>query len=95
VVRQVDFLIMELSSLASVREFASQYSAREHPLHLLVNNAGIMATPFAKTGDGFEAQFQVGTAASQAAFTVEICYPGTTNVYKTKSVGCQNSDTGL
>ena len=26
------------------------------PLHLLVNNAGVMATPYARTADGFELQ---------------------------------------
>jgi NAD(P)-dependent dehydrogenase (short-subunit alcohol dehydrogenase family) len=32
---------------------------QEKYLHGLVNNAGIMATPFAKTVDGYESQFQV------------------------------------
>eukprot|EP01033_Poteriospumella_lacustris_P016798 gene16798-12017_t len=55
----IEYLLMDLNSLASVTDFAQQYLASGHPLHLLVNNAGIMNTPFAKTGDGFEAQFQV------------------------------------
>lgn len=35
---------------------------REKYLHGLVNNAGIMATPFEKTVDGYESQFQVSSA---------------------------------
>lgn len=56
---RIESLLMDLNSLASVTDFAQQYLASGYPLHLLVNNAGIMNTPFAKTADGFEAQFQV------------------------------------
>jgi NAD(P)-dependent dehydrogenase (short-subunit alcohol dehydrogenase family) len=45
---------LDLASLASVREFAAAW---EDPLDLLINNAGVMATPFARTPDGFELQF--------------------------------------
>ncbi len=48
---------LELGSLASIRAFADRFLARHDPLHVLVNNAGIMACPFAKTSDGFELQF--------------------------------------
>lgn len=47
---------LDLASLASVRAFAAAW---EGPLDVLVNNAGIMAVPEAKTEDGFEAQ--IGT----------------------------------
>jgi NAD(P)-dependent dehydrogenase (short-subunit alcohol dehydrogenase family) len=48
---------LELGSLASIRAFAERVLA-EHPrLDLLINNAGVMACPFAKTSDGFELQF--------------------------------------
>lgn len=56
---EIDYMIMDLGSLSSVREFATQYAARGNPLCLLVNNAGIMNTPFRITVDGFEEQFQV------------------------------------
>ncbi|HKC29228.1 MAG TPA: SDR family NAD(P)-dependent oxidoreductase, partial [Jatrophihabitans sp.] len=46
---------LDLSSAASVREFAEAWDG---PLHLLVNNAGVMAPPkLAVTIDGFERQF--------------------------------------
>jgi NAD(P)-dependent dehydrogenase (short-subunit alcohol dehydrogenase family) len=44
---------LDLASLASVRAFAEGWSG---PLDVLINNAGIMAVPQAKTEDGFEAQ---------------------------------------
>lgn len=44
--------------LQSVVAAAKQFKAKESKLHGLVNNAGIMATPFALSGDGFEAQWQ-------------------------------------
>ena len=48
---------LELGSLASVRAFADRVLARHQRLDLLINNAGVMACPFAKTTDGFELQF--------------------------------------
>jgi NAD(P)-dependent dehydrogenase (short-subunit alcohol dehydrogenase family) len=51
---------LDLASLASIREFASRWSA-DHPdgLDLLINNAGVMALPHRLTADGFE--MQIGT----------------------------------
>jgi NAD(P)-dependent dehydrogenase (short-subunit alcohol dehydrogenase family) len=48
-------LIVDVSELDSVRRAAAQ-AAHFGPLHLLVNNAGVMATPYHRTGDGFELQ---------------------------------------
>jgi NAD(P)-dependent dehydrogenase (short-subunit alcohol dehydrogenase family) len=45
---------LDLASLASVREFAAAWQG---DLDLLINNAGVMATPFSRTADGFELQF--------------------------------------
>lgn len=49
--------VLDLGSLASVAAFAARFLAAGRPLHLLINNAGIMATPLAYTQDGFESQF--------------------------------------
>jgi NAD(P)-dependent dehydrogenase (short-subunit alcohol dehydrogenase family) len=46
-------LLVDLASLESVREAAASYA---DPLDLLVNNAGIMAPPYAESVDGFESQ---------------------------------------
>ncbi|WP_236567890.1 oxidoreductase [Nocardiopsis sp. FR6] len=45
---------LDLADLSSVRAFADAW---EGDLHLLVNNAGIMAVPRGRTEDGFELQF--------------------------------------
>ena len=44
---------LDLSSLASVRAFAVAWTG---PLDILINNAGIMQVPRARTSDGFELQ---------------------------------------
>jgi NAD(P)-dependent dehydrogenase (short-subunit alcohol dehydrogenase family) len=48
---------LDLADLASVRQFASEFSAEHTGLDLLVNNAGVMAIPRRETADGFEMQF--------------------------------------
>lgn len=48
---------LDLSSMASVRKFASEYKASNRPLNLLINNAGVMATPFTLSKDNIELQF--------------------------------------
>jgi NAD(P)-dependent dehydrogenase (short-subunit alcohol dehydrogenase family) len=53
----VSFLELDLASLASVRKFADAFRERHRSLHVLVNNAGVMALPQRRTADGFEAQF--------------------------------------
>jgi NAD(P)-dependent dehydrogenase (short-subunit alcohol dehydrogenase family) len=47
-------LVADLADQASVRRAAA--AVPEGPLHLLVNNAGVMATPHHRTADGFELQ---------------------------------------
>ncbi len=49
---------LDLASLQSIRGFADRW-LQQHPdgLHLLINNAGVMAIPRRETADGFEMQF--------------------------------------
>lgn len=47
---------LELSSLASVRACAKRLLERHPELHLLINNAGVMACPLSRTAEGFELQ---------------------------------------
>ncbi|XP_006353886.1 short-chain dehydrogenase TIC 32, chloroplastic-like [Solanum tuberosum] len=54
---KIDALELDLSSLVSVRNFASNYNSLGLPLNLLINNAGIMATPFTLSKDKIELQF--------------------------------------
>ncbi len=48
---------LDLASLESVRIFAQRVLSSTPALHGLVNNAGVMNTPFGKTREGFELQF--------------------------------------
>ncbi len=51
------FRPLDLGSLESVTTWACKHVATGKPLHILINNAGIMATPLSRTDDGFESQF--------------------------------------
>jgi NAD(P)-dependent dehydrogenase (short-subunit alcohol dehydrogenase family) len=48
---------LDLASLDSVSEFAERFRSGHEGLDLLINNAGVMATPRRSTADGFELQF--------------------------------------
>jgi NAD(P)-dependent dehydrogenase (short-subunit alcohol dehydrogenase family) len=48
---------LDLANLDSVREFAERFRSGHDGLDLLVNNAGVMASPRRSTADGFELQF--------------------------------------
>lgn len=50
-----DTLLVDLSDLDSVRA-AGKAAGDLGPIHLLVNNAGIMASPYRRTADGLESQ---------------------------------------
>ena len=54
-----DSAVMDLGSLASVRACAADLLARYPKIDLVINNAGVMNTPFGRTEDGFETQFGV------------------------------------
>ena len=56
--RDVWLLPLDLSSLASVRSCAAAFLARDEPLHVLVNNAGLGGQR-GLTADGFELHFGV------------------------------------
>jgi NAD(P)-dependent dehydrogenase (short-subunit alcohol dehydrogenase family) len=55
----VETVELELDSLASVRSAAVEISARFPRVDVLINNAGVMFTPYQQTKDGFELQFGV------------------------------------
>jgi NAD(P)-dependent dehydrogenase (short-subunit alcohol dehydrogenase family) len=53
----LELVELDLASLASVRACADALVAAGKPFDLVIANAGVMATPFGKTADGFETQF--------------------------------------
>ncbi len=52
-----EIMELDLADLASIKKFADAFLRRFSSLSLLVNNAGVMYTPFRQTKDGFEMQF--------------------------------------
>jgi NAD(P)-dependent dehydrogenase (short-subunit alcohol dehydrogenase family) len=48
---------LDLASLKSVRACTDKLLARVEPFDVVIANAGVMATPFSHTADGFETQF--------------------------------------
>lgn len=55
----VEFMELDLGSLGSIQKFVNEFKKKGIPLHILVNNAGIMFPPYGTTEDGFERQFGV------------------------------------
>lgn len=53
---QINCLKLDVSSLGEVREFAHQFQRQYQKLDLLINNAGIMMSPYKVTEDSFENQ---------------------------------------
>ncbi|CAK9163178.1 unnamed protein product [Ilex paraguariensis] len=54
---KVEVMELDLSSMASVRKFATEYNSSCLPLNILINNAGVMAPPFMLSQDNIELQF--------------------------------------
>ena len=52
-----ELVSLDLASLASVRASADALLAKGQPFDVVIANAGVMATPFGHTVDGFETQF--------------------------------------
>jgi len=52
-----EMLELDLASLKSVRASADKLLSKGEPFDVIIANAGVMATPFGDTLDGFETQF--------------------------------------
>lgn len=55
----VHYLFLDTGNLKSVRQFASAVRSKYAKIDILINNAGVMATPYHLTEDGFESQFAI------------------------------------
>ena len=53
----IDLRQLDLADLSLVQRFAENFLAEYDRLDILINNGGVMATPYRKTVDGFELQF--------------------------------------
>lgn len=54
---RVEVVAMDLTDPSSIEAFASGFLARNIPLPILINSAGVMATPLFRDGGGHEGQF--------------------------------------
>lgn len=50
---------MDLADLSSVKDFAERFLASGRPLHVLMNNAGLVSWEHVTTKDGHELTYQV------------------------------------
>lgn len=53
---KIEIMSLDLMDLNSVRDFSDTFKSRYQQLDVLLNNAGIMMTPYRQTSDGFESQ---------------------------------------
>ncbi|CAA0810856.1 NAD(P)-binding Rossmann-fold superfamily protein, partial [Striga hermonthica] len=51
--------VCDISSISDVKSFASRFSSRDVPIHVLVNNAGLLENKRLITSEGFEMNFAV------------------------------------
>nr|MDT0664944.1 SDR family NAD(P)-dependent oxidoreductase [Micromonospora sp. DSM 115978] len=87
---QLRTLELDLSSLTSVRTAAGKLTSDGQPLDLLVNNAGVMYTPFTLTDDGFELQFatnHLGHFALTGLLLGQLTAAGAARVVTVSSMG--------
>ncbi|HSZ56320.1 MAG TPA: oxidoreductase [Tepidisphaeraceae bacterium] len=54
---RVEQSTLDLLDPSSIDAFANEFLATGRPLHMLINNAGIMATPLMRDARGYESQF--------------------------------------
>jgi NAD(P)-dependent dehydrogenase (short-subunit alcohol dehydrogenase family) len=52
----IELLAVDLADLVDVRRAAEKFRAAHARLDILINNAGVMGTPYRQTADGFELQ---------------------------------------
>ena len=73
-------MMLDLSDLQSVKEFAAAFAALNLPLHLLVNNAGIAFTDYATTKQGLEQQWGC-VPKLQICFCEKLIYKSTVSLH--------------
>jgi len=92
---KVSIAPMDLGDLASVARFARDFASGRKALHLLVNNAGIMACPETRIGPQWEAQFatnHIGHFALTAALLPLLRAANGARVVALSSTGHKISD---
>ena len=92
---QISLMLLDLGDLASIDAFAESFTKAYETLDLLINNAGIMATPYRTTKDGFESQFgtnHLGHFALTAKLMPAILAAPSARIVNVSSVGHRSGD---
>jgi NAD(P)-dependent dehydrogenase (short-subunit alcohol dehydrogenase family) len=85
---------LDLGDPATVAAFAQRYVAAGRPLHVLVNNAAIMANPLTRDAEGHESQFatnHLGHFRLVAALWPALVAAGGARVVQLSSIGHRRS----
>ena len=89
---------LDLTSLAAVRSAADAIGVTASAIHVLMNNAGVMFTPFSRTSDGFEMQFgtnHLGHFELTRLLTPQLAAAGGARIVNLSSDGHRLSDVDL
>ncbi len=95
---RLEVVALDLTSLAAVRAAAVAVAEAVDRVDVLVNNAGVMATPFGRTADGHELQFgtnHLGHFAFTAGLLPLLRAGGRARVVNVTSAGHRSSDIDL
>jgi len=92
---KVTALQLDLSSQKSIRTFVEEFSRLKLPLHYLINNAGIMATPYSRTAEGYESQFGTNhlghfLLTNLLLPKLQACAPTPTRIITVASLACNS-----
>lgn len=92
--KAIDVADMDLENYASVERFAKDFVATGKPLHILINNAGIMACPERRIEGGIESQFgtnHLGHMLLAATLAPALLKAGKARVVALSSIGHRRS----
>ncbi|KAL3845872.1 hypothetical protein ACJIZ3_003275 [Penstemon smallii] len=64
--KNVHLEVCDISSTSDIKSFASRFSSKDVPLHILVNNAGVLENSRLITSEGYEMNFAVNVVGTYA-----------------------------
>ncbi len=91
---KLDFMQLNLGSLASVKQFSEAFKKKYSSLDILINNAGVAQTPDSKTEDGFEMQIGINHLGHFALTRYLMDYLVNTPDSRVVTVGSMNGEQG-
>ena len=56
---KVEYLLVDLASFASVKDFVKTFKEKNLPLHILINNAGVCSVPYSTLIDQLIAKLDI------------------------------------